>query len=262
MAFWDYFFKKKTESSASHAVDRIKFVLQSDRTGLPQETLERIKNDIISVLSKYVDIETAELDFNITKAPNEHGAMTPALCANIPIKGVKRNSPADNTKAAASTIEAAKKTTGTTETAKSTETTKSNAASDEVKSTEGSKEVANNSTASDTAKSTENAKSGVASDSSDSSVSGAASDSTNNADATKSNTSLSGVKSEEGAAKTIQATAVKTADVTKIEAASIKTVTSKSVETAVKTVEDVKKNDDDGSGLSSALDKTFVFKKD
>ena len=130
MAFWDYFFKKKTESSASHAVDRIKFVLQSDRTGLPQETLERIKNDIISVLSKYVDIETAELDFNITKAPNEHGAMTPALCANIPIKGVKRNSPADNTKATASTTEAAKKTTGTTESAKSMETTKSNAASD------------------------------------------------------------------------------------------------------------------------------------
>ena len=262
MAFWDYFFKKKTESSASHAVDRIKFVLQSDRTGLPQETLERIKNDIISVLSKYVDIETAELDFNITKAPNEHGAMTPALCANIPIKGVKRNSPADNTKAAASTTEAAKKTTGTTETAKSTETTKSNAASDEVKSTEGDKEVANNSTASDTAKSTENAKSGAASDSSDSSVSGAASDSTKNADATKGNTSLSGVKSVEGSTKTVQATAVKTADVTKIEAANIKTVTSKSVETAVKTVEDMKKNDDDSSGLSSALDKTFVFKKD
>ena len=262
MAFWDYFFKKKTESSASHAVDRIKFVLQSDRTGLPQETLERIKNDIISVLSKYVDIETAELDFNITKAPNEHGAMTPALCANIPIKGVKRNSPADNAKAAASTTEAAKKTTDTTESAKSMETTKSNAASDSAKSTEGSKEVTNNSTASDTAKSTENAKSGAASDSSDSSVSGAASDSTKNADATKDNTSLSGIKSAEGAAKTVQATAVKTADVTKIEAASIKTVTSKSVETAVKTVEDVKKNDDDGSGLSSALDKTFVFKKD
>jgi len=155
MAFWDYFFKKKTESSASHAVDRIKFVLQSDRTGLPQETLERIKNDIISVLSKYVDIETAELDFNITKAPNEHGAMTPALCANIPIKGVKRNSPADNTKATASTTEAAKKTTGTTESAKSMETTKSNAASD----------------------------------GSNSSVSGATSDSTKNADTTKSNLS-------------------------------------------------------------------------
>ena len=92
MAFWDYFFKKKSDS-ASKAVDRIKFVLQSDRTGLPPETLERIKNDIISVLSKYVDIDTAELDFNITKAPSESGAMTPALCANIPIKGVKRNAP-------------------------------------------------------------------------------------------------------------------------------------------------------------------------
>ena len=264
MAFWDYFFKKKTESSASHAVDRIKFVLQSDRTGLPQETLERIKNDIISVLSKYVDIETAELDFNITKAPNEHGAMTPALCANIPIKGVKRNSPADNTKAAASTTEAAKKTTGTTETAKSTETTKSNAASDSAKSTEGSKEVTNNSIASDTAKSSETAKSGAASDGSDSSVSGAASDSTKNADATKGNTSLSGVKSAEGVTDTVKNSAGTTDSAKSVtaEAASIKTVASKSVETTVKTVEDVKKNDDDGSGLSSALDKTFVFKKD
>ena len=90
MAFWDSFFKKKSDS-ASHAVDRIKFVLQSDRTGLPPETLERIKNDIISVLSKYVDIATDELDFNITKAPSENGQLTPALCANIPIKGVKHN---------------------------------------------------------------------------------------------------------------------------------------------------------------------------
>jgi len=89
MAFWDNFFKKKSDS-ASKAVDRIKFVLQSDRTGLPPETLERIKNDIITVLSKYVDIDTEELDFNITKAPSEDGALTPALCANIPIKGVKR----------------------------------------------------------------------------------------------------------------------------------------------------------------------------
>ncbi len=92
MAFWDNFFKKKNDS-ASHAVDRIKFVLQSDRTGLPPETLERIKNDIISVLSKYVDIATDELDFNITKAPSEGGELTPALCANIPIKGVKRTPP-------------------------------------------------------------------------------------------------------------------------------------------------------------------------
>ena len=48
------------------------------------------KNDIISVLSKYVDIDTKELDFNITKAPSDGGELTPALCANIPIKGVKR----------------------------------------------------------------------------------------------------------------------------------------------------------------------------
>ncbi|MBR4777793.1 MAG: cell division topological specificity factor MinE [Lachnospiraceae bacterium] len=94
MAFWDNFFKKKSDS-ASNAVNRIKFVLQSDRSGLPAETLEKIKNDIISVLSKYVDIDTKDLDFNITKAPSEGGELTPALCANIPIKGVKRASSND-----------------------------------------------------------------------------------------------------------------------------------------------------------------------
>jgi cell division topological specificity factor len=89
MALRDGFFKKKS-GSANKAVDRIKFVLQSDRSGLPPETLERIKNDIISVLSNYVEIDIEELDFNITKAPSEGGALTSALCANIPIKGLKR----------------------------------------------------------------------------------------------------------------------------------------------------------------------------
>ena len=236
MAFWDYFFKKKTESSASHAVDRIKFVLQSDRTGLPQETLERIKNDIISVLSKYVDIETAELDFNITKAPNEHGAMTPALCANIPIKGVKRNSPADNAKVAASTTEAAKSATSSTEGTKSTEITKS----------------------------------GAASDSSNSSVSNAVSDSTKSADATKGNTSLPGAKSAEDVSDTVKNiagvsnTAKSTTGVTDSAkpTTGITETTTTVKTTAAKAVESGKKTDDDGSGLSSALDKTFVFKKD
>ena len=42
-----------------------------------------------------MDIDTKELDFNITKAPSEGGELTPALCANIPIKGVKRASSND-----------------------------------------------------------------------------------------------------------------------------------------------------------------------
>lgn len=197
MAFWDYFFKKKSES-ASHAVDRIKFVLQSDRTGLPQETLERIKNDIISVLSKYVDIETAELDFNITKAPNENGAMTPALCANIPIKGVKRNTPSlDTAKTEAkSEVKAEVKSEVKTET-KAAETVR-----ESPKAEETSKENA------------------------------------------------------------VKDSTVKTAEVKVIETAAIKTVSSKSTEDAVKNTVNDKKSDDDGSGLSSALDKTFVLKKD
>ena len=223
MAFWDYFFKKKSES-ASHAVDRIKFVLQSDRTGLPPETLERIKNDIISVLSKYVDIETAELDFNITKAPSESGAMTPALCANIPIKGVKRNAPAaENKKSTESAVSEVKKESVTTE------KEKSDKVADSIK---------------DTAEKT-GEKAGE-------SAIKAAGDAAKTAEST--------VKTADEATK-VAGSSVKTAEsVGKTVEAAVKTVenSGKSVDSNVKKAEDkVKATVDENPELGSALDITF-----
>lgn len=90
MSFWDKFFKKETKS-ANTAKDRLKLVLQSDRTGLPPEVMEKIKNDIIEVISKYVEIDKEALDINISNEPSESGALSPTLFANIPIKEVKRN---------------------------------------------------------------------------------------------------------------------------------------------------------------------------
>lgn len=73
------------------AKDRLRLVLMGDR-GVTPEVLDKIKTEIIGVLSKYMEIENNELDFKIANTENEEGtAMVPALVANIPIKRVKKD---------------------------------------------------------------------------------------------------------------------------------------------------------------------------
>lgn len=72
------------------AKDRLKLVLVSDRASCSPETLEMIKNDIIEVISKYMEIDTQGLDIQITQTETEEGSGNgPALYANIPIKEVR-----------------------------------------------------------------------------------------------------------------------------------------------------------------------------
>lgn len=88
MSFIDAFFRKK--SSGSMAKDRLKLVLVSDRSNCSPETMEMIKNDIIAVISKYMEIDTQGLDIQITQTESEGGnGNVPALYANIPIKEVR-----------------------------------------------------------------------------------------------------------------------------------------------------------------------------
>ena len=88
MGFTDFFRKK---SSGNVAKDRLKMVLVSDRANCSPEIMEQIKNDLMYVLSKYVEIDLEGLDIKIEqmKAENDHG-MVPALFANIPIKDMKQ----------------------------------------------------------------------------------------------------------------------------------------------------------------------------
>lgn len=91
MKFSDLFKKK---GSSDVAKDRLKLVLVSDRSSCSPVIMEKIKNDIIEVLSKYVEIDKEGLDIRITQVENEEGAdkSSPALCANIPIKNMKGQS--------------------------------------------------------------------------------------------------------------------------------------------------------------------------
>lgn len=88
MSFSD-FFKRKTSSET--AKDRLKLVLVSDRSACSPEIMERIKNDIIEVLSKYVDIDQDGLDIKITQAEGDGADVMAgrALYANIPITNIR-----------------------------------------------------------------------------------------------------------------------------------------------------------------------------
>ena len=72
------------------AKDRLKLLLISDRANCSPEIMELIKNDIIKVISKYMEIDCEGLDIQITTTESDGGVgSVPALVANIPIKEVK-----------------------------------------------------------------------------------------------------------------------------------------------------------------------------
>ena len=91
MGFVDFFRK---QFSSNVAKDRLKMVLVSDRANCSPEIMEQIKNDIIQVISKYVEIDIDGLDIKIEQTESENmNGMVPALFANIPIKDMKHSSP-------------------------------------------------------------------------------------------------------------------------------------------------------------------------
>lgn len=87
MGFMD-FFKKK--NSGDVAKDRLKLLLISDRADCSPDVMEMIKNDIIKVISKYMEIDAEGLDIQITQTESDgNNGSVPALFANIPIKDLK-----------------------------------------------------------------------------------------------------------------------------------------------------------------------------
>lgn len=88
MGLFDIFKKK---GSSDMAKDRLKLLLVSDRANCTPELMEMIKNDIINVISKYMEIDAEGLDIQITQTESEgNNGTVPALYANIPIRDIKQ----------------------------------------------------------------------------------------------------------------------------------------------------------------------------
>lgn len=85
------FFRKKP-SSGSVAKDRLQLLLVSDRSACSPEMMQAIRDDIIAVISKYMDVDLDDINIELTTTEVDGSRKAvPTLYANIPIKDVKRD---------------------------------------------------------------------------------------------------------------------------------------------------------------------------
>lgn len=79
-------------SSKETAKERLHLVLMQDRANVSADFLEMMKQEIIEVIKKYIDVDENAIDVRLTNKENEDGTNgAPALYANIPIISIKED---------------------------------------------------------------------------------------------------------------------------------------------------------------------------
>ncbi len=74
------------KKSGKVARDRMQIVLLHDRLSIDPDVMEEIKNEILAVLSKYMEIDRNSISVKV-----EHGKDYAALVSNVHVKRVFRN---------------------------------------------------------------------------------------------------------------------------------------------------------------------------
>ena len=81
--FFERLFVVSGRGSRDDVKRRLKLVLAHDRSTLNASTLEKMRKEILIVVSKYVELDTESLEFSI----RTDNRMT-ALIANLPIRRI------------------------------------------------------------------------------------------------------------------------------------------------------------------------------
>ena len=89
---FSFLFKRSVKVSGKVASRRLKQLLMADWVSCPAEITDSIYTDIVSVLSKYVEIDTQNIDIKITQKENQNRSMVPLLTVYAPFKEVNRHS--------------------------------------------------------------------------------------------------------------------------------------------------------------------------
>ena len=94
ISFFKKLGKKETieDKSKNTAKERLHLVLMQDRANVSADFLDMMRQEIIEVIKKYIDVDESQIDVKLTNKTNEDGTVgAPALYANIPIAGIKEN---------------------------------------------------------------------------------------------------------------------------------------------------------------------------
>ena len=98
MFYFNKFFKKNENKSEEkskaknkeQAKERLHLVLMQDRANVSADFLDMMRQEIIDVIKKYVNVDDKEIDVKLTNKQNSDVTVgAPALYANIPFKSVK-----------------------------------------------------------------------------------------------------------------------------------------------------------------------------
>lgn len=88
--FFKKFSKDTKKDSKDTAKERLHLVLMQDRANVSADFLEMMKQEIIEVIKKYIDVDENSIDVKLTNKVNSDGTTgAPALYANIPIVSLK-----------------------------------------------------------------------------------------------------------------------------------------------------------------------------
>ncbi len=83
MIFRDFF--RRRSSSKNQAKERLQLLLVQDRFSLSPEIIDKMRGEIIDVISHYVEVDQKDIEIELKR--KDERTM---LFANIPVKNVKR----------------------------------------------------------------------------------------------------------------------------------------------------------------------------
>lgn len=92
--FFKSFGKSGNEENKSKdtAKERLHLVLMQDRANVSADFLELMKQEIIDVIKKYIEVDESEIDVRLTNEVKEDGTTgAPSLYANIPIVNIRND---------------------------------------------------------------------------------------------------------------------------------------------------------------------------